>query len=118
MQDRRSPSGPSLFCSRADPRASTQVLLTRGPTRSDLALSLAAWLLSFTLCFGTLASAYAQAGLGYGKAEPFNFEQLVERARVLAQKPYQPPYRPAPEVVSKIDYDVHGKIRFKVAQAL
>jgi glucans biosynthesis protein len=70
------------------------------------------------LCLGVSSPAFAERGLAFGKAEPFSFEQLVERARGIAQKPYQPPYRPAPEIVNKIDYDAHGKIRFKTAQAL
>jgi periplasmic glucans biosynthesis protein len=63
-------------------------------------------------------AARAEDGLTFGQAQPFTFEQLTEHARKLAQGDYQPPYRPAPEVVSKIDYDAHGKIRFKTGQAL
>jgi glucans biosynthesis protein len=62
--------------------------------------------------------AAAAAGLDFGRPESFSFEQLVERARVMSTKPYAPPYRPAPDVVAKIDYDVHGKIRFKPDRAL
>lgn len=64
------------------------------------------------------AAAMEDAGLEFGKAEAFGFDALVERARQLAAKPYVEPYRPAPEIVSKIDYDVHGKIRFKPDRAL
>lgn len=53
-----------------------------------------------------------------GAAQPFSFEQLIEKARSSAQQPYQPPYRPAPELVGKIDYDAHGKLRFKSDRAL
>jgi glucans biosynthesis protein len=65
-----------------------------------------------------LGTACAAPGLSLGRAQPFSFEQLIERARSSAQKPYQPPYRPAPATVSKIDYDAHGKIRFKTERAL
>jgi periplasmic glucans biosynthesis protein len=70
-----------------------------------------AWLLA---CDRT----HAAPGGAQEKPQPFSFEQLIEKARASAQQPYQPPYRPAPEVVSKIDYEVHGKLRFKTARAL
>jgi len=57
-------------------------------------------------------------GLDFGRPEPFTFQGLVDRARLLSTKPYVPPYRPAPDIVAKIDYDVHGKIRFKPDRAL
>lgn len=57
-------------------------------------------------------------GLNFGKAQPFSYEALIERARLAAAKPYEPPYRPAPSVVKRIDYEVHGKIRFKSDSAL
>src|SRR5258708_8641358 len=64
------------------------------------------------------AEAAASTGLDFGKPEAFSFDAFVERARVLAAKPYVAPYRPAPDVVAKIDYDAHGKIRFKPDRAL
>jgi glucans biosynthesis protein len=67
---------------------------------------------------GRVDKAHAAEGLGFGPAAPFSYEALVERARAAAQKPYQAPYRPLPEVVQKIDYDAHGKIRFKSTRAL
>ncbi|MGF1593378.1 MAG: glucan biosynthesis protein [Kiloniellaceae bacterium] len=72
------------------------------------------------LLTGTL-EALAQgrdSGLHFGPARPFSFEALVARAQELAARPYQPPYRPAPEVVAEIDYDAHGKIRFDPDNAL
>jgi periplasmic glucans biosynthesis protein len=66
-----------------------------------------------------LSTAEAQkAGLELGKPAPFTFDALVERARERAGKAYAAPYRPAPELVQKIDYDAHGKIRFKTDRAL
>jgi glucans biosynthesis protein len=59
-----------------------------------------------------------ETGLSFGKAEPFGFDALIERARALSSRPYVEPYRPAPDIVAKIDYDVHGKIRFKPDRAL
>jgi glucans biosynthesis protein len=57
-------------------------------------------------------------GLDFGKPESFSFDALIDRARLMAARPYVPPYRPAPEILDKIDYDVHGKIRFKPDRAL
>ena len=69
------------------------------------------------------ASAYprpslAREGLRYGAAVPFSFEALKERARALAAAPYAPPPRPAPDVLQRIDYDAHGRIRFDTGRAL
>ncbi len=36
----------------------------------------------------------------------------------MAAMPYVPPPRPSPEILEKIDYDAHGKIRFKTDLAL
>jgi periplasmic glucans biosynthesis protein len=59
-----------------------------------------------------------ESGLSFGKPQPFSFDSLVERARVSSSQPYKPPYRPAPDVVKKIDYEAHGKIRYKTERAL
>ena len=58
------------------------------------------------------------SGLTYGKPVPFSFDALIARAQKLSQQAYVPPARPAPDVVKKIDYEAHGKIRFKVERAL
>lgn len=60
----------------------------------------------------------AEAGLDLGPAEPFSFEALIARARAMAAAAYAPPYRPAPEIVAQIDYEAHGKIRFRPDHAL
>jgi len=58
------------------------------------------------------------AGLEFGEAQPFSFAWLVDQARQRAAAPYREPYRPAPDVVQMIDYDAHGKIRFRPQDAL
>lgn len=63
-------------------------------------------------------AALATQGLSFGAPTPFSFERLKERARILRNTPYAPPSRPAPEVLDQIDYDAHGKIRFKADFAL
>jgi periplasmic glucans biosynthesis protein len=63
-------------------------------------------------------AALAARGLAYGAPAPFSFERLKERARTLANALYAPAPRPAPEILEQIDYDAHGKIRFKADFAL
>jgi periplasmic glucans biosynthesis protein len=62
--------------------------------------------------------ALAQQGLRLGAAAPFSFEALKTRARDMAARAYTPPPRPRPDVLERIDYDAHGKIRFKTDLAL
>ncbi len=56
--------------------------------------------------------------LEFGPANPFDFDQLAERARLLASEPYRTPRRPLPEIVAQIDYAVHGQIDFRRQNAL
>ena len=51
--------------------------------------------------------------LDLGPEAAFSFEALIERANKAAAGAYVPPPRPAPDVLEKIDYDAHGKIRYK-----
>src|SRR5438067_967025 len=62
--------------------------------------------------------AHAAPGLRYGAPEPFSFEILKDMARARAARPYEPPRQPAPEIVSKIDYDAWGQIRFDADRAV
>jgi periplasmic glucans biosynthesis protein len=65
------------------------------------------------------ARAFAKpTGLRFGQPFAFSFDGLIERARKLATAPYKEPYRPAPDIVSRIDYEVHGKIHWKTSAAL
>ncbi len=64
------------------------------------------------------SEALAQQGLKFGAAQAFSFEALKARAKDMATKPYAAPPRPKPDVLEKIDYDAHGKIRFKPEAAL
>ena len=67
---------------------------------------------------GFSPAALAQEGLKLGSAEPFDFEALKRRARALAAEPYVAPPAPSAQVLERIDYDAHGKIRFKPEMAL
>ena len=81
-------------------------------------------LLSGAAAMGTLAAlrfdagALAAQGLTFGPAAPFDFERLRQRAREMARAPYAVPPRPAPDILERIDYDAHGKLRFKPDLAL
>lgn len=68
--------------------------------------------------FSADALAQAAPALELGPEAAFSFRDLVERARKLAAAPYAPPPRPAPDVLERIDYDAHGKLRYKTEYAL
>lgn len=67
---------------------------------------------------GFSPQALAQQGLRLGEPDAFSFDALKARARDLAARPYEPPPSPRPDVLERIDYDAHGKIRFKPEMAL
>ncbi|MDB5640723.1 MAG: mdoD [Hyphomicrobiales bacterium] len=62
--------------------------------------------------------AWSAPGLKLGEPQPFSFDKLKDLARARAAQPYAPPRRPAPEIVSQIDYDAWGKIRFDPERAV
>lgn len=68
--------------------------------------------------FGFAPEALAQQGLKLGDIKDFTFEMLKARAKEMATKPYEAPPSPRPEAMQRIDYDAHGKIRFKPEAAL
>ncbi len=49
---------------------------------------------------------------------PFSYDLFRSQARERAQAPYQPPPRPSPEVLAKINYEEWGKIKYRDAFAL
>ena len=81
-----------------------------------------------TLLKGSLASALAAAlagparsadgDLAYGKPAPMSWDLLRERARALAGVPYAAPATADAAVLQSIDYDAHGKIRYRTDKAL
>lgn len=70
--------------------------------------------------FGLPAGSFAQGAdkLALGRSQPFGFELLKAQAKEIAAKPYVRPATPAPEILNRIDYQAHGKIRFKPELAL
>ena len=70
--------------------------------------------------FGVQPAAAQTAGpdLKFGPAEPFSREALKAKVRELAKAPYVSPPRPDPAIVKQIDYDAHGKLRYRQDAAL
>jgi periplasmic glucans biosynthesis protein len=64
------------------------------------------------------SAAEAAPPLRFGKPEPFSYEQLKALAKQKAATDYVPPPRPNPDIVRQIDYDAHGKLRYKLESAL
>src|SRR4051812_34663948 len=60
----------------------------------------------------------AAQNLRMAPPQPFSFDILKDMARERAAQPYEPPRRPAPEIVAQIDYDAWGKIRFDPDRAV
>ena len=86
-----------------DRRTLLQVLLAAGAAR----------------LVGGAAPAAAQAkGLSFGPAQAFSYDWLKRHARDLSARPYEAPPRPDPAIVERIDYDAHGKLRFRKDFAL
>ena len=50
-------------------------------------------------------------------AKPFSFDALIRHARELSRRAYTAAPRPMPSVVEQIDYDAHGKIKFRTKEA-
>jgi glucans biosynthesis protein len=89
--------------------------MTAFDRRAFLQLMLAA---ATARAIGAAAPATAATGLAFGPAEPFSYDWLKAHARDLSTQPYREPPRPDPAIVSKIDYDAHGKLRFRKEYAL
>src|SRR5579871_1197294 len=53
-----------------------------------------------------------------GAAVAFSYDIFKQQARERAHAPYEPPPRPSPDVLQKINYEEWGKIRFRDAYAL
>jgi glucans biosynthesis protein len=67
---------------------------------------------------GFAPGALAAEGLKLSGPAPFSWDALQARAKAMAGAAYAPPPRPSPEVLERIDYDAHGRIRFRTELAL
>ncbi len=57
-------------------------------------------------------------GPRYGSGEPFDFERLRQRAKLIASAPYQAERPPVPAIVSRIDFDAVQRIKFRPERAV
>ena len=85
---------------------------TKSPSLDRRTLLAGASATAALAALGFAPAALAQQGLKLGEAEAFSFEGLKARARDLANKPYAPPPPPRADILERIDYDAHGKIKF------
>jgi glucans biosynthesis protein len=60
----------------------------------------------------------AENALRFGPARPFSKDALRARAKRMASQPFVPPATPDRQILERIDYDEHGRLRFDPAAAL
>jgi glucans biosynthesis protein len=69
------------------------------------------------LAAGALAHRAAPPALAQSP-QPFAYESVVQRARELAQRPYEPNAGVAPEVLRNLTFDAYRELRFRADRAL
>src|SRR3569623_1123720 len=67
---------------------------------------------------GIAPSAWAAKRLRFGSAQPYSHDALINEARHIAGKPYASPAAPPHDLLDKIDYEAHGKIKFPPESAV
>ena len=67
---------------------------------------------------GIATEAIAANRVKFGPASAFSFDALIAQAKSQAQSPYRPQPTPPRDILDKIDYAAHGKIKFKPDYAL
>jgi glucans biosynthesis protein len=68
--------------------------------------------------FGVRVRANNASGLELGQREPFSFERLTKEMQARAAHPYTPAKSLPQQVLDRIDYEAHGKIKFNTEYAL
>lgn len=68
--------------------------------------------------FGFPKNTFAQQGLKTGPSSAFSFDALKKKAKEMAKAAYVAPSSASKDILYDIDYDAHGKIRFKTDLAL
>lgn len=63
-------------------------------------------------------TAPAAPRLNFGPPQPFSAERLVAFARALSREPHRPPTSDHRAMLERIDYDAHGRIRYRPEAAL
>ena len=64
------------------------------------------------------AQGFAATAMKLGPAVPFSFDGLKAMAQRMAGEPHVGPARPSPDIVTKINYEAWGKIKFNMDHAL
>jgi glucans biosynthesis protein len=67
---------------------------------------------------GPFAAGARADGLAFAAPKPFSFDALIEDAKRRAAQPFRPPEVKGADILQKIDYDQHNKIRFRLDRAL
>ncbi|HEY8032376.1 MAG TPA: glucan biosynthesis protein D [Methylocella sp.] len=73
---------------------------------------------AFALAATDARKGFAAGAMKLGPAVPFSFDSLKAMAKRVAGEPYAGPARPSPDIVSKINYEAWGKIKFDMDHAL
>jgi periplasmic glucans biosynthesis protein len=71
-----------------------------------------------TQAFAAIPANASTSSLRFGPSQPFSHGWLKAHAQALANAPYNPPPRPDPRIVASIDYDTHGRLKYKSDFAL
>jgi periplasmic glucans biosynthesis protein len=82
------------------------------PDRRSVLLGMAA------VFFSGVAPGYAAEELELGPSAAFSFDALIDKAKAMAASAYSPPPPLPHDVLESIDYDAHGKIRYRPDLAL
>jgi glucans biosynthesis protein len=81
----------------------------------------APWALAMTGAMNGIGSISALASPSVprrGMPQPFSFDKLRDRAKMLSEAPYVAPVPPANDIISNIDFDAVQKIQFRASRAL
>ena len=91
-------------------------------TRRETLKTAATLPLGLALGLGSTKAATSELGLPPGAPSgppaPFSFDRLIDRARLLAAAPYEPPVTSAGAILQTIDYDLHQKIKIRPERGL
>ncbi|WP_152046431.1 glucan biosynthesis protein [Aureimonas psammosilenae] len=73
---------------------------------------------AFAAAADVAASAAQGTSIRFKDPVPYSFERLVEETRQLAEKPYVPEVPRLGDVIERIDYDQHQRLRYRRDQTL
>jgi glucans biosynthesis protein len=70
------------------------------------------------VALGIPIEALAAGRIKLSSATAFSFDALIAQAREASRSPYKPQAKPPADILEKIDYEAHGKIKFDTDAAL